>query len=271
MYSTGSQLGSQLASQLGSQIGAQPGATAAPFAGGMHRLRRTCTRCGAALLIAGSLCICMRAQTTRDDPNGPLRTSEAMIGTSGEYLLRPGDTVEVHYRFTPEFDSTATVSPDGRVTLRNIGLVAAAGGTVQELQEHIVKAATTQLVNPEISVTLKEFERPQITVGGDVNLPGHFELRKPTTALGAILLAGGPKQDSAMGHVLLFRRINGELAETYVLHLNHLREGEHSKDDVLLKPDDMILVRHDKLANVERYVKLVNLGVYFNPIGNGLF
>lgn len=33
----------------------------------------------------------------------------------------------------------------------------------------------------------------------------------------------------------------------------------------------MILVRHDKLATVERYVKLVNLGVYFNPIGNALF
>ena len=234
-------------------------------------IRRTCTRCGAALLIAGSLCICMRAQTTTDDPNGQIRTSEAMVGSKGEYLLRPGDVVEVHYRFTPEFDDTATVSPDGRIALRNIGLVPAAGDTLNALQEHIVRAASSQLVNPEITITLKDFDRPQITVGGDVNQPGHFELRKPTTAFGAILLAGGPKQDSAMSHVLLFRRINGELAETYVLHLNHLREGQHATDDVLLKPDDMILVRHDKLSTVERYVKLVNLGLYFNPLGNSLF
>ncbi|WP_419804786.1 polysaccharide biosynthesis/export family protein [Terriglobus sp.] len=235
-------------------------------------IRRTCTRCGAALLIAGALCICMRAQTTTDDPNGPIRTSEAMTGTTGEYLLRPGDVVSVNYRFTPEFDDTATVSPDGRVALKNIGLVAAAVGTVQELQQHIVKAASAQLVSPEITVTLKDFERPQITVGGEVNLPGHFELRKPTTALGAILLAGGPKQDGAMNHVFLFRRVNGELAETYVLHLNHLREGRHASDDILLKPDDMILVRHDKLSTVERYMKIVNLAVYFNPIGNnGIF
>ncbi len=245
---------------------AKPQQTPGPDA--EHRLRRTCTRCGAALLLFGSLCICMRAQTTNDDPNGPIRTSEAMVGTTGEYLLRPGDTVEVHYRFTPEFDSTATVSPDGRVALKNIGLVPAAGDTVQTLQEHIVKAASSQLVNPEITITLKDFDRPEITGGGDVNTPGHFELRKPTTALGAILMAGGPRQDGAMNHVFLFRRINGELAETYVLHLNHLRQGQHAPDDILLKPDDMILVRHDKLATVERYVKLVNLGLYFNPVGN---
>ena len=235
-------------------------------------LRRTCTRCGAAFLIAGALCICMRAQTTTDDPNGTVRTSEAMVGTTGEYLLRPGDTVQVNYRFTPEFDDTATISPDGRVALKNLGLVPAAGGTVADLQQHVVKTASTQLVNPDITVTLKDFERPQITVGGEVNLPGHFELRKPTTALGAILMAGGPKQDSAMNHVFLFRRVNGELAETFVLHLNHLHQGRHDPDDLLLKPDDMILVRHDKLSTVERYVKLVNLGVYFNPIGSsGLF
>lgn len=41
-------------------------------------LRRTCTRCGGALWIAGSLCICMRGQTTADDPNGAIRTSQAI-------------------------------------------------------------------------------------------------------------------------------------------------------------------------------------------------
>lgn len=235
-------------------------------------LRRACTRCGAALLLAGSLCICMRAQTTATDPNGPARTNEAIVGTTGEYLLRPGDVVQVNYRFTPEFDDTATVSPDGRVALKNIGLVPAGGDTVDALQKNIVKASLSKLVNPEISVTLKEFDRPQIVVGGEVNLPGHFELRKPTTALGAILMAGGAKQDGSMSHVYLFRRVNGELAETYVLHLNHLREGEHPPDDVLLKPDDMILVRHDTLSKIERFVKVINLGFYFNPIGSqGIF
>ena len=44
------------------------------------------------------------------------------------------------------------------------------------------------------------------------------------------------------------------------------------KNDLLLQPDDMILVQHDHLNNFSRYVKLANIGVYFNPIGNnGLF
>ncbi len=211
------------------------------------------------------------ASTSQADAASATRTSLAITGTSREYLLRPGDTVAVNYRFTPEFDDNATVAPDGRVTLKNIGVVQAAGATVTELRARVMQAAFSQLVDPEITVSLKDFDRPQIVVGGEVQLPGKFELRKPTTVLQAILMAGGPKQDSAMGHVLLFRRINGDTAETHVLKLNHLTKG-HVPDDIPLQPDDMILVRHDGLSTLERYVKLVNLGVYFNPIGNnGIF
>ncbi len=189
------------------------------------------------------------------------------------YLLHPGDAVTVNYRFTPEFDDTATVAPDGRIALKNLGEISAAGLSLTGLRERIAEAAKTQLVDPEITVSLKEFERPLVVVAGEVLLPGKFELRKPTTALQAILLAGGPKQDSAMGHVILFRRISADTAETHVLDLHKLKSATaRARNDMLLQPDDMILVRQDTLSSVERYVKIFNLGVYFNPIGNnGIF
>ena len=97
-------------------------------------------------------------------------------------------------------------------------------------------------------------------------MPGRFELRRPITALQAILMAGGPKEDGAMGRVLLFRRLNSEVSEVHVLQLGDFRSKNRSKNDMMLQPDDMILVRHDNLSKVERYVKTLNLGLYFDPL-----
>ncbi len=205
-------------------------------------------------------------------PGKPDPLSTTLYGTAAPYLLRPGDSVVVSYRFTPEFDDTETIAPDGHLALKNIGQIQAAGASVLELQARVLDLSRAQLINPEVTVALREFDRPQIVVAGEVVYPGRMELRRPTTALQAILLAGGPKQDSAMGHVYVFRKVTSETAETHILNLRMLRTGDRAAHDLLLQPDDMVLVRHDALSTVERYMKLVNLGVYFNPLGNnGVF
>ncbi len=227
------------------------------------------------LTLAAAACtgsVCAQEVVTGNGPAPALPPSTTMDGTRAPYLLRPGDTVAVSYRFTPEFDDTETIAPDGRLALKNIGQVQAAGSSVLELQVRIADASRRQLVDPEISVSLKDFEHPQVVVAGDVRAPQKFDLRRPTTALQAILLAGGPNGDSALGHVYVFRRVNADTAETIVLNLRHMKTASRAAHDLLLQPDDMVLVRQDALSTVERYMKLVNLGVYFNPLGNnGLF
>ncbi len=228
-----------------------------------------------ALLLALAAAVCVGSVCAQQVIAGAASTSVASTtiqGTSAPYLLRPGDTVSVSYRFTPEFDDTETIGPDGRLALKNLGEIVAAGASVLELQARILDVSRRQLVDPEITVLLKDFEHPQVVVAGDVRSPMKFDLRRPTTALQAILLAGGPNGDSAMGHVYVFRRVNAETAETIVLNLRHVKTADRAAHDLLLQPDDMVLVRQDALSTVERYVKLVNLGVYFNPLGNnGLF
>ncbi len=228
-----------------------------------------------AVLLALAAALCVGSVCAQQGVAGAASTSAASAtvqGTSAPYLLRPGDTVSVSYRFTPEFDDTETIGPDGRLALKNLGQIVAAGASVLELQARVLDVSRRQLVDPEITVLLKDFERPQVVVAGDVRTPMKFDLRRPTTALQAILLAGGPNGDSAMGHVYVFRRVNAETAETIVLNLRHVKTADRAAHDLLLQPDDMVLVRQDALSTVERYVKLVNLGVYFNPLGNnGLF
>ncbi len=184
------------------------------------------------------------------------------------YRLYPGDTIDVNFRFTPEFNDEVVIGPDGRVTLKSTGEILLTGLTLDEAKRKIEHESESKLANPEVAVLLKDFERPHIIVAGEVTTPGRFELRRPITALQAILLAGGPKDDAALGRVLLFRKLNSEVSEVHVLQLGDFRSKNRSKQDMILQPDDMILVRHDNLSKVERYVKAINLGLYFDPISN---
>ena len=191
---------------------------------------------------------------------------------SNFYTLHPGDTVTVTFRFTPEFNDEVVIGPDGRAVLKATGDIKMAGMTLPELEREIVVDSASKLVNPEVTVSLKEFERPAVVVAGEVQLPGKFELRKSMTALQAILQAGGPKEDAAMSHVYLFRRVNGDTYEVHVLHLSKYDGKTGSGNDMVTQPGDMILVRHDALEKISRFTKAFNLGVYLNPIGNnGIF
>jgi hypothetical protein len=38
------------------------------------------------------------------------------------------------------------------------------------------------------------------------------------------------------------------------------------KELIAIKPGDLIIVPQSKLSKVERYVKIVNTGVYYNPV-----
>lgn len=193
------------------------------------------------------------------DPNAPPRPL---------YRLQPGDTIDVSYRYTPELNDEVVIGPDGRASLKAAGEVSAAGHTVSDLQVAIVRASANKLVNPEVAVTLKDYDRPHVFVAGEVNTPGKLELRRPTTALQAILASGGPKDDAALSRVLLFRHIDADTAEVHVLQLGSYGARSRGKNDMVLQPDDVILVRHDIPSRVERYMKILNLGFYLNPLQN---
>lgn len=186
-------------------------------------------------------------------------------------LVQPGDTVIVAFRYTPEFNEDVTIGADGRALFKAAGEVKAGGLTLTELQKEIARGATAKLVDPEVTVSLKEVDRPHVFVAGEVNSPGRQELRKPVTALQAILMCGGPKEDAALGRVLLFRRLDADNAEVHVLRLSRFDPKTRDKNDMLLQPDDMILVRRDLPSHIERIVKMANLGFYLNPLQSNVF
>jgi polysaccharide export outer membrane protein len=186
--------------------------------------------------------------------------------TEERYRLQPGDVLEIQYRYSPEFNQTVTVQPDGYVSLEVGGDLKVAGLTIEQTRQTIVRRASARLREPVATVTLKEFQKPYFVVAGEVTQPGKIEMRERVTAIQAIMLAGGMKETARSSQVVVFRKINSDMAEVKLLNLKTIRRTSDLENDLTLQPGDMVFVPRDKISKIERFMKLASVAAFMAPI-----
>jgi polysaccharide export outer membrane protein len=201
---------------------------------------------------------------------GMLSAQTAPAGFSDRnerYHLQPNDVVDVQYRYTPEYNQTVTIHPDGFVTLPLVGDVKIGDLTLEQAHEALLTLASQRLNKPEIVVVLRDFEKPHFVVSGEVNTPGRFELRGRITVSEAIAMAGGFKAANAKhSQVLLLRRVNDTFGEAHVLNVKDFINSKDFSEDLKVQAGDMVVVPQNTISKVERLVKWVNMGFYANPM-----
>ena len=185
--------------------------------------------------------------------------------TEARYRLQPGDVLEVQFRYSPEFNQTVTVQPDGYITLEIAGDLKIAGFTIDQTREAILRQARTRLQDPVATVLLKEFQRPYFVVSGEVSQPGKIEMRERVTAIQAIMLAGGMKETAKSSQVVVFRAINSDIAEVKLLNLKSIKKTSDLENDLTLQAGDMVYVPRDKLSKVERFMKIASVMAFMAP------
>ena len=185
--------------------------------------------------------------------------------TAERYRLQPGDVLEVQFRYSPEFNQTVSVQPDGYISLEIGGDLKVAGLTVEQTREAILKRASTRLQDPVATIVLKEFQKPYFVVSGEVNTPGKIEMRERVTALQAIMLAGGMKEGANSGQVVVFHNINSDTAEVKLLNLKSIRRTADLEHDLTLQPGDMVFVPRDKISKIERFMRLASVAAFIAP------
>ena len=179
------------------------------------------------------------------------------------YRLQPSDTLEIHYRYSPEFDQTVVIQPDGFVALQLAGDLKLQGLTLDQAKAAILEKASQRLKDPEITLVLKDFEKPYFTVGGEVAKPGRYEMRGPVTALEAIAMAGGFNNASAKhSQVILFRKVGPDLAKTEILNLKAAINTSTKEPLVDIRSGDMLFVPQNQISKIERLIKIGNIGAY---------
>jgi polysaccharide biosynthesis/export protein len=182
------------------------------------------------------------------------------------YRIQASDLLELTFRFTPEFNQDVLVEPDGYIQVRGLtNDVLAHGRTVAELTDALQKAYSSILQDPDITVLLKDFEKPYFIAGGFVGKPGKYDLRGATTAMQAIEIAGGFAEGAKNSQVVLFRRYSDDWVETKTLNLKEIIKGKKLNEDAVLRPGDMLFVPKSTFAKIDKYLPRTSLGTYFSP------
>ncbi len=181
------------------------------------------------------------------------------------YRLHQSDAVEVTFTFSPEFNQTTSVQPDGFIALKGTRALLAEGKTLPELGEMIRQAYAGSLHDPEVTVTLKEFDRPYFIATGEVARPGKYELKGDTTLAEAVAIAGGFTEQARHSQVVLFRRVSDELVEARVLNLKAMLKSRNLREDLHLRPGDLLFVPQNTISKIRRYLPVPSLGMYLNP------
>ena len=181
-----------------------------------------------------------------------------------EYRLGFGDVIDVKFFDNKRFNETATVRPDGRITLEKVGEVLVSGITPLQLDSMITSVYSQILRNPEVSVFVREFAGYQVYVLGEVNSPGGYPIQRDMTLVKALALAGGVKNGAKTGSVIVARNKPGEAIEAIQVNFKQsLKTTSHidSNHGQYLQPGDVIYVPRTTIANVSTFLKQVYDGV----------
>lgn len=180
------------------------------------------------------------------------------------YRLHNSDVVEIDFVVAPEFNQTLTVQPDGYVMLKDAGMVQAQGLNLEEFTQTVQKAYRGYLHDPQVAVSLKDFERPYFIVGGEVGKPGKYELRSDTTVAEAVQIAGGLTHQSKHSQIVLFRRVNDDLMEARLINLKKMLNERSLKEDTQLRPGDLVFVPQNSISKIDRFLSKPSVGMYMN-------
>lgn len=185
-----------------------------------------------------------------------------------EYVLYPGDEIDVALPTASELNRTLRVGPDGRIALPLIGQAMAADRTLAELEYTLSQAYASQLVRPVVEITLKQAGPIQVWVAGEVRTPGVIALTGDLDAYQAIVQAGDFLATAKPQEVALIRRGPGGVRMMRVIDLRP-RRGEV----VALRRGDILYVPRSTLGELANFFTQIRnaLPIGFNYSINGQY
>ena len=183
------------------------------------------------------------------------------IATPVNYRLGPGDELQIEVWGASEANITQKVTPDGYISIPNVGPVNVNGLTVQAATNRI-KAKLSQIysgmassnvnLSTHVKVSLGQIRTIQVNIMGEVARPGTYALSSFSTVFHALYKAGGM---SKMGSLRNIKVVRGGRTVATVDVYDYIINGR-SHSDIRLQEGDVILASpYDALVLIKGKVK----------------
>ena len=159
-----------------------------------------------------------------------------------DYVIGPDDVLQVLFWREKDNSAEVVVRPDGLISLPMLNDIHAGGLTPEQLRQKVVAEAKRFFKDePDVSVIVKAINSRKVFITGQVAKPGAYPLGGPMTVLEIIATAGGFGEWADQKKIAIMRVENGKPV-TLKFNYKEVVAGKNLKQNVLLKPGDMIIV-----------------------------
>ncbi len=183
------------------------------------------------------------------------------IATPVDYRLGPGDQLVIEVWGASQANITQKVTPDGYITIPDVGPIQVNGLTVQaasnkiraKLSKIYSGMGTTNVdLSTDVKVSLGQIRTIQVNIMGEVAQPGTYALSSFSTVFHALYKAGGISQLGSLRNIKVVR--GGRTVATVDVYDYILHGRSHS--DIRLQEGDVILASpYDALVLVKGKIK----------------
>lgn len=170
--------------------------------------------------------------------NAKAYVPDATQPAPGDYVLGPGDEINLQVWGAVEFTGAFTINRNGQIALPKVGTITLAGVSVRNLEGVLQNQLGRVFTNFNLSANLGRLRSIQIYVVGQAQRPGTLKVSSLSTLVNAVFASGGPTATGSMRNIQLKR--GGRVLTTLDLY-EFIARGDKSKD-VPLQGGDVIVI-----------------------------
>ncbi|MEW5965729.1 MAG: XrtA/PEP-CTERM system exopolysaccharide export protein [Pseudomonadota bacterium] len=202
----------------------------------MYTIKKSIALAGVALAVV----VMAGCSGTPTYPPAPERTGQV----DWNYLIGPGDSVQVFVWRNPEVSGSFPVRPDGKMTMNLIEDLQASGKTPTQLARDIEKALAKFIQEPIATVIVAGGVGPfdqQIRVVGEAAKPQALNYREKMSLIDLMIAVGGLTDFAAGNKAYILRTVDGKQQRLGV-RLEDLLKGGDVSANVDMRPGDVLVV-----------------------------
>ncbi len=176
-------------------------------------------------------------------PATPAPADVPAAAVADDYIIGPGDSLQIFVWRNPELSVTIPVRPDGKISTPLVENMVAVGKSPSKLARDIEVVLAEFVRSPQVNVIVGDAASTysQVKVVGQVRHPQALPYREGLRVLDIVLATGGLTDFAAPNRARIVRLVDGKSVETRVKLGDLLNDGDLTQN-LELKPGDVLIV-----------------------------
>jgi len=174
----------------------------------------------------------------------PPPPAAALAPINPDYLIGPGDAVNIIVWRNPEVSMSVPVRPDGKITTPLVEDLPAAGKTSTQLARDIEGALAKFIQQPVVTVVVTTFVgnfSEQIRVIGQAANPQALPYRREMSLMDVLIAVGGVTEFAAGNKASIVRMVDGKQEKLTVRLDDLIKDGDLSAN-MMMRPGDILVI-----------------------------